>query len=173
MGAVKYWRPRRKETPFQLGFGISLDVTGCVELMRVFEQIGTTAQAKVLRPALTRAWRPVRVAVQREIRRQGLVKTGRMLRTIKARALPRKRGSIGRSILTGTRAELGIPDDSKHYYPAALEYGESHGARRTQPKAFMRKAFDATKDEAYEIYKRTVRQGIERLVEQTRKKMGL
>lgn len=50
-------------------------------------------------------------------------------------------GEVLRSTATARREKLGIPADSKWYYPAIVEYGVKKGPRRFKGRKFMSRTF--------------------------------
>lgn len=65
---------------------------------------------------------------------------GILKRKMRKRPIKRSRVRVGRTITTPTREQLGIPEWSKAYYPAFLEYGKS-GIARVSPNPYLRGTF--------------------------------
>ena len=119
-----------------------VQLTGDKELDRALEKLGGPVARKVVRKAMTKASRLVKDHAKRRITAMGLVDTGRMRKQIKSRTSLQTgkrapRGVVQRFVMTGTRAEMGIPADSPWYYPAIVEYGHDNAP----PKGFMRATF--------------------------------
>lgn len=66
----------------------------------------------------------------------------RLADSLKVKPTKSRRGVFGYGVKTGTRAELGIDPDDKHFYPNALEYGFHHrnANRRIPARPYMRPA---------------------------------
>lgn len=101
---------------------------------------------KIMRKAARKAAKPLLDAA----RSFAPVKTGKLRKGIKIRAIKRKRSSlvVGVKVQTPTREELGIPEDAAHYYPAVMEYGSANIPARS----YMRNAKDASEGEVFKIY---------------------
>jgi HK97 gp10 family phage protein len=112
-------------------------------------------ERKVLRQAMRRAGQPILQAARSNANRR----SGRMARSIKLRALRRRKGRIGVAIQTGTRLELGIGADDQYYYPAIVEFGDGETHR---PYRFMRRALDANRATSMQRLRVEIGQGIER-----------
>lgn len=82
----------------------NIDLLGDKELAKQFREMPEKIQASLLRGSLRDAFKPV-LTVARALARK---KSGSMARTLKLRAMKRKKGRIGVYIRTGTRAELNI-----------------------------------------------------------------
>ena len=68
--------------------------------------------------------RSVAKDLQAIVKAEAPVKTGRLRKGIKVRGAKRSRQYVGSIVRLGTRKEMGIPADAKHYYPAAVMYGQ-------------------------------------------------
>jgi HK97 gp10 family phage protein len=107
----------------------SIDVIGVPELQQAFALLPTKIQGKVLRPGLRAGAKVFRDAVEAEApRRTGALATHVHVRASKRR----KNGNVGMIVITGTREELGIPEETKAgtprgYYPTAIQYSYRHG----------------------------------------------
>ena len=128
-------------------FDISL--LGDKDLQRQFQQLPLVVQRKLLRQSFRAALRPVLAAA----RARAPKLTGRMARTVRLRALKRRRGQLGLMIISGTREALGIPPERRSYYPAHVELGTSQ--RPAEP--YLRPAFDSQR----EAMVQTLARGIE------------
>lgn len=135
--------------------GIDISMIGDKGLERAFKRLPVALQKKGVRRAFTRAARPILKAVRSRVPGSG--ERHKALRSgIKSRAGRRtRRGIIRRWILLPTRAELGIPADAKHYWPAALEYGHiAGGGTFVAPRSYLRTGFDATEKLAEAIIRK-------------------
>ena len=134
---------------------VDLRLLGDKKLDRKLRSLDVKMQRKFARRALREAWKPVKdaakanaLAIARRPAETGIMR--RVARALKVRAIAKsrivggrrrairgRRGMIGFTFRTPTRAELGIPAGSKWYPPAHIELG----TRRTPPLSYMRKAF--------------------------------
>lgn len=130
-------------------FDISL--LGDKVLAYQFKQLPIVIQRKLLRQSFRAALRPV-LAMARSLAPQ---MTGAMARTLRLRAMKRRRGRLGMLIMAAPRAVLGIAADAKGYYPVHVEIGAKKRGVPAQP--FLRPAFDAQR----EIMVQTLARGIE------------
>lgn len=128
-------------------FDISL--LGDKELQRQFQQLPLVVQRKLLRQSFRAALRPVLAAA----RARAPKVTGRMARTLRLRAMKRRRGQLGLMIISGTREALGIPPDSRSYYPAHVELGTS----QMPAEPYLRPSFDSQRESMVQ----TLARGIE------------
>jgi len=110
---------------------IDISILGDKALQRRLANMDVNLQKKFVRQAINRAMLPVKNKAQA----LAPVDTGRLRSSIKRRSRTR-RGISRAQVITGTRAELGIPVGSTGYYPAAIEYG----TRKQPARSFMRKA---------------------------------
>lgn len=97
--------------------------------------------------------------------------SGRMAATLKIRAMPRKRGKVGRLVITGKRSQLGIPEDAVGYYPFAVEFGtgerETRSGRRTgrvTATHFLRDAIETTETQVLRVFRNELEKGIREAV---------
>lgn len=117
--------------------GVDITLIGDKQLIKLFKTLPDKLQKKFAVQAL----RAEAKLVKGEIQAATPVLTGRLKKSMKVKSVKRSRVKIGVKIETGTRAELGIPPDSKWYYPAHVELGT-----RTRPaKSFMRKTVHRTR----------------------------
>lgn len=117
-----------------------LELKGFEEVTRVFETLEPKLQKKALRPAL-RAGAKV---IQKDAKRRAHKRSGLNARWIKVKSLKRSRKSIGVSIQTGTREQLGIPASDRGYYP----FSEEFGTRTNAPHPYMKPALVTKREEA-------------------------
>jgi len=66
---------------------------------------------------------------------------GILKRKMRVIALKRSRVRVGHTVTTPTRDQLGIPEWSKAYYPAFLEYGKTGMRGATMPQPYLRGTF--------------------------------
>lgn len=76
----------------------------------------------------------------------------------------RKKGEISFLARTGKREKMGIPPDSKWYYPAIVEYGPKKGPRQWPGKQYMRKTFESHGQQAIAMVIDESKAGIEQLM---------
>lgn len=109
-----------------------IEVIGAAELRSALAVLPQKLLGQVMRPALRAAAKVMADGVRHEIQAtfdpEGGPGPGHLADTIRVRAQKRKRGSVGMVVLTGTKAELGIPErtrsgDPRGYYPTSLQYG--------------------------------------------------
>ena len=131
---------------------IDISLIGDKVLQRKLKRLPIATQKKIVRKALREGGRPVLAAAQQNVP----VRSGRTKASLKLRARKAKRGSFGVDVRTGTRAELGIPENDPSYYPFSVEYG--HGNVAAQP--FMRPAMDDNRDKALRIIGKELGAGI-------------
>ncbi len=136
-----------------MGKFIDISLMGDRKLQRKLKRLPIVVQRKIVRHALREAARPVLATAKALVP----VDTGRLKKSLKIRSAG-KRGQAGIVVRTGTRAELGIPEDAKYFYPAALEFG--HGNVPAYP--FLRPALDQNRPRALKIIARELGAGIER-----------
>lgn len=96
-----------------------LELKGFEELGKAFDSLEPQMQKKALRPALRAGAR----VIQKAAKQKAHTHSGLNAKWIKVKSLKRSRGSIGVSVQTGTREQLGIPRSAKGYYPFSEEYG--------------------------------------------------
>lgn len=134
-------------------FDISL--LGDAELTQKLQGLPEKLERKVIRQAIRKGGQPI----VRDAKAQANKLTGAMAKSIKLRAMKRKKGRIGVRIQTGTRGELGIAADDPYYYPAIVEFGdgETH-----HPYRFMRGALERNQQQSLTVIRDAIAQGIER-----------
>jgi len=123
--------------------GAAFDITllGDKKLNKAFGALAVIDQRKVMRKSQRAAFKPV----LKSAKANAPVRTGKLKKSLKLRALKRSRNRSGVFVRTGTRSELGIPENAKYYYPAHVELGHSDVA----PVPFLRNAFDSNKDRVW------------------------
>ena len=118
--------------------GITLKLDGFEDVIKIFETLDEKMKKKALRPAL----RDGAKVIQKDAKRRAHKRSGANRKNIKVRAMKRSRTQFGYMVRTGTRKELGIPEDEEYYYPAVEEYGGvNHNAH-----PYMRPALHTQKD---------------------------
>lgn len=126
-----------------------LSLLGDQELNRQFKALPLVVQRKLLRQSFREALRPVLTAARANAPRL----TGLLARTLRLRALKRRRGQLGMMVISGTRASLKIPATHPWYYPAHVELGTS----KMPARPYLRPAFDTQRESMV----RTLARGIE------------
>jgi len=132
---------------------IDISLTGDKALQKKLNRLPKVMQKKIVRKALREGARPVLASA----RSKAPVRTGAMKKSLKLRARRARRGNFGVEVRTGTRAELGIPENDPGYYPFSVEFG--HGNVPAQP--FMRPALDENREPALKIIGREIGRGVE------------
>lgn len=142
---------------------ISMRVEGVDQLLKKLTGLPTKIRNKHLRQSMRKGGKTV-LAKAKELvpvdADKHQLPGGKHLRdTLKLRVAKKRSSSeMSFKVMTGTRAELGIPAGEKGFYPFALEYGD---VLNWQPIPYMRPAYKAT--EAPVI--RQVRADIEAAIE--------
>lgn len=124
------------------------------ELVRALEALPDNLERKVLQ----RAMRDSASFLLPLARARAPKRTGATAHTLFVRAMPRRKGRVGYLLLTGTRADLGIPADAPYYYPAAAEFG----TRRQPPRPWLRPTLQGAREALLAVMRQSVDAGIER-----------
>lgn len=139
----------------------NIELLGDKELSRRLQALPEKLERKVLRQAL-RAGANVALPAARQ---SAPVRSGRLQRSIRVRALRRRRGQLGVAVQTGRRTQLGIPPGARYYYPAAQELGfhvRGTSRRRIAGRRYMRGSFLSIEQRVLDTIRQTLSQGIER-----------
>lgn len=131
---------------------VDISLLGDAALQRKLARLDTAIQKKIVASAIRKAAKPVLA----EAKRLAPVKTGKLRDNIHIGALRARKGSFGTVVQTGRREQMGIPADSKWYYPAIVEYG--HG--NVPPKSFMREAMNSQTPRCIAIIADEIKAGI-------------
>lgn len=125
-----------------------LKLFGDKKLQRAIDDLDRKIQRKYMRVAL----RAGAKLIASQFRANTPVFTGRLRRGIKIRAVKPRRGRFGVMIMTPTREKLGLPANTKWYYPAVLEWGGVTKSGRVIPAlAFGRRALETTRTAAINL----------------------
>lgn len=143
-------------------------VTGVDEVAARLHALPTKLQRKVLRPVMREEAKTVLEEAKKLVPVDAdghQLPGGKHLRdTLKVRVAPRRKrkggGEVSMRIMTGTRAELGIPSTEKGYYPFALEYG----SLKHQPIKFMEPAYRNTRGKVVKSAREKILAGIEQIM---------
>jgi len=139
-----------------------IDVTmlGALDVQRDLKRLEHNIQKKLVRSSLSKAMLPVRNLA----RSLAPVDKGDLKASIVRKNKTNKRGIYRSSIVTGTREELGITQNNKGYYPAAIEYGyKAQNGKHIPAKSFMRKALTDLRSSVIQNTANNIRTGIKRL----------
>lgn len=144
----------------------STRVEGVNEVLAALRQLPTRIENKVLRKAARNASKAVQEVAKGNVPED----TGALRKGIKVRAQKGKRGRIAFTVRTPTRAELAAGNPrrtaeimgSRWYYPAAIEYGYTRNGVTVAPNAFMRRAYESTRDSAARAMRNELIAGLER-----------
>lgn len=137
-------------------FDISL--LGAPELSKALAELPDKLERKVLTKALRQAGKYYLVLAKASAPRD----EGRLTSTMKLRAMKRRKGRIGVTIMTGTRSELGIDPKQKGYYPAHTELGHRDRAGVHHPPIpFMRRSLKTGESAIFAILRQEIDSGIE------------
>lgn len=128
---------------------IDIELLGDKALAKRFRRLEYRAQARIFRPAVREACRPL-LALARIL---VPVRTGNLKKSLKLRVASGIRNAVGMRLETGTREDLGIDKDDKYFYPTVVEYKQ---------QSYLRAAIDDDPDGT----RRRIGQGI-------RKRLGL
>ena len=127
---------------------VDITLLGDKSLERMLAALPRVSQKKAVRPALRACAKRLKADLLANISGPIIeIRTGRYRSAMVAErvhALKRIRGLIGVAFDMPTRVALGISPEDKHYYPFALEYGDSR--RGLPPKAPIRRTVDEHKD---------------------------
>ena len=144
-----------------MGVEMLVGIGGLQQTIKALQGFTPTLQKKILRKVLRKATKPV---LEKAIALVP-VDTGKLQQNLKIRAVShgrkKRRGLIGASVRTPARDKLDIDKDDRGYYPAVLEYGSAK--RNIAPRAYLRKAKDASKEEVRYIF----RNELTRLIDET------
>ena len=121
---------------------ITLELEGFKEVGKVFATLEPKMQKQALRPSLRAGAKVVLFFQKANIPSD----TGRWKKSMKIKSLKRSRREIGVNIVSGTRDELGISPDDKHYYPAVIEYGDHR--RGIPPRSPLRRGLKFARNQA-------------------------
>lgn len=137
---------------------IDISFLGDKELQRKLKQIEIKAERKIVRSAISKAMKQVKDRAKE----LAPVNLGRLKASIKQQSRT-KRGISRAKVVTGTREELGVDDNQKGFYPAAIEYGYKTSSGKVIPaKPFMRRAITEKQDSVMKETRDRIAQGIER-----------
>ncbi len=118
---------------------IEFQLTGAKELDALLKSVPKKEAMKGIRKG-TRAGAKLMLAKARAL---APVRTGLMRQKLTVRAAKRKRPkALGAKVQGGKRAAMKIPENSKWYYPAIVEFGRKDG--KLQGSHFMLRAAEAT-----------------------------
>ena len=139
------------------GFQIDLKALGAPELERALNNLQGAGRTGIFSQAAKKAMVPV----LNDIKATAPKLTGKMSkafgrRSIKAMRGRKARGAVGARILFPTRDALGIPRDSKGYYPAAQEFGWKQRGKppKVGEKRFVRNALYGNRSAVFSSLKR-------------------
>lgn len=144
-----------------------VDLEGYERVDRMFRELEDKVGTKAAREALVPAIKPVletSKALAAPISR-------RLARSLKARKPQyfgrdgrrrNKRTVLERAVMVGTRAELGIDPNDRHFWPSAWEYGFIHAKSGKQmgPRSYMRAALKMREGDVLRIFSREFRKRI-------------
>ena len=140
-------------------------LNGTKELARLLSSLPKAMEEEIVAEACDAGAEIVLASIQS----RAPVLTGQLrqkMRIVPART--RYRGLMSALVTTPTRAELGVAKDDPYYWPAALEYGHSRkladgSIKTTRAFPFMRNGFDAVENEAADVVRKKVEEGIDRV----------
>jgi HK97 gp10 family phage protein len=130
-------------------------IEGVGRCIAKLQEIDKKMGNKILKTAFRLGAKPVQKAVKALVP----VDEGTLKRSIKVRALPRKKGRVGINITTAKENEKG-------FIAAFQDLGTKNedGSVRIEPKQFMEKGFDQTKKQAKDIIVDEIKKGLDEIV---------
>lgn len=131
-----------------------LKLTGSGITLKKLERAAQRVQHKEIRDELKSAMHPALELA----RQRASVQSGRMRRWLSITARSNRKGAIA-ALSAGTRRALRIPESSKYYYPAAIEYG----TRFMRAKPFLRNSLADKRGEIMSAIRSTIRNKLRRL----------
>lgn len=135
-----------------------ISILGAPELSRALAALPETLERKVLTKALRQAGKFYMALAKARAPRDA----GRLSGTMKLRAMKRRKGRIGVTIMTGTRAQLGIDPKQKSYYPAHIELGYRDVSGTHHPaNPYMRTSLKTGESAIFAILRQELDNGIE------------
>lgn len=154
-----------------------ITLEGYESVDRLFRNLSDKYAMKAAREALVPATKPVletAKALAAPISR-------RLARSLKARKPQyfdrggrrrNKRTVLERAVMVGTRAELGIDPNDKHFWPSAWEYGFIHAKSGKQmgPRSYMRAALKMREGDVVRIFSLEFRKRVVRFWKQGHRK---
>ena len=125
---------------------IEITISGESEVNHALQVLGLKIEKRILTKAFRQGAKLIRVAARRNLRAIGASAstmpsrqhTAQIARKLKTGMLRRQKGRVGISVSTPTRAQLGIAEGGRWYYPAHIELG----TQRTRALPYLRNAFD-------------------------------
>jgi len=136
------------------GLSVNIEVLGDKALQKALNALPITMERKIVTQALRKAAKPVLATAKARCP----VKTGALRKSLKLRAIKRRKGNFGVRIMTGTRKELGIPAEYPYYYPAHVELG--HAGTPAIP--FLRSSLEDHRTQCLQMVALMVRAGIDK-----------
>lgn len=136
-----------------------INIIGDRKVNRRFLRLELNIQTRILSKSFLQIAGNIRDDIRQNIRSLGLIKTGKMLKSIKRRRWKRRsKFKVGFTVQAGTRAELGLPSSKGNYYPLLLE----RGTNKMSAKPFMRPGFQRNASGALRKISRDMNAGIKR-----------
>lgn len=126
---------------------IDISILGAKKLERALAKLPAAAQKRAVRPGLRQIAKMVRTDVVDQIKTQGLIETGRLLRAWQVEVKPKsgKRSRVREQVILPlpTRAQMLLAPD-EFYYPVVVEYGHRPDSKAgAQPHPYVRRGTDA------------------------------
>ena len=125
---------------------IEITLSGDNEINHALQVLGAKIETRILSRAFRQGAKTILTTARQNLRVIGASRTTQytrkhtlqIARKLKVRVLRRQKGRMGVSVLTPTRAQLGIAEGGRWYYPAHIELGTQ--GKKALP--FLRNAFD-------------------------------
>lgn len=121
----------------------SIVITGIKEIDRALKKLDAVDAKKAIRKGV----RAGLDAVLSSAKEKSPVKSGRLKKSLKKRALKRKKGRIGYKIVAQPTKKEAEANPDQYFYGAAVEFG----TEKTPENDFMLRAFEEKKAEAEAI----------------------
>lgn len=132
---------------------------GVEELKKKLRKLRGPQMRRAIRQSVREAAKPVRDLAKQIV----LEDTGALRRSLKVRSTRRSRKIIGAIVVPGTRAQLGIAENSKGFYPTHIELGTRRG--NIKPNRYLRDAMELQRQESERTIQMRIKQGIDRAVQ--------
>lgn len=137
---------------------VQVVLTGVRRLDRKLKRLGSKEAKKLVTKAAREAVKPILLTARRYAPKD----TGRLQKSIKVRALKRKKGRFGVRVTTG---ESDNQFRGRTFYGAFAEYGWTPGSRKSKRRGtpvmgelYMKRAARAKRDSALKIYRERIKQ---------------
>lgn len=144
-----------------MGVGVNIELLGARELSARLHALPLALQKRAVRSAIRKGGKILLEASRTAARAQTNPANAsdhmiQIAEGLKLRSITRKRGFLGVKVQTGTKSEHGIPEASKWFYPAHIEFGSS----RAPARPYLRPPLDEKRDEVFGVLATEIEAGI-------------